>query len=44
MKDFPDEAYKEMVCVESVNTGKDVITLAPGESHMLGTAITVEPE
>ena len=43
MQDFPDQAYREMVCVESVNTGKDVIQLGPGESHTLGTTITVEP-
>ena len=42
MQDFPDQSYREMVCVESVNTGKDTISLASGESHTLGTIITVE--
>ncbi len=44
IQDFPNKAYQEMVCIESVNTGKDTITLAPGKSHTLGTIITVEPE
>lgn len=33
MDDLPDDAYYTFVCVETVNALKDVIKLAPGESH-----------
>lgn len=39
--DCTDDAYKEMLCVESVNTLSDSITLAPGDSHCLEQTISV---
>lgn len=35
MPDFGDEEYHTMICVETVNAGKDVIVLKKGESHTL---------
>ena len=40
MPDFGDEEYHTMICVETVNAGKDVITLKKGESHTLSMEIT----
>ena len=40
MPDFGDEEYHTMICVETVNAGKDVITLKKGESHTLAMEIT----
>ncbi len=39
MNDMDDNGYRTMVCVESVNTGKDSITLLPQEVHILGTLL-----
>jgi D-hexose-6-phosphate mutarotase len=39
MKDFGDDEYKSMVCVETVNADTDVISLAPGSTHTLECAI-----
>ena len=41
MRDFPDKGFREMVCVEAVNTGEDSRILQPGGSHTLGTTIRV---
>ena len=35
MADFPDEGYRNMVCVEAANAAADVRRLAPDESHTL---------
>lgn len=35
MPDFGDEEYHTMICVETVNAGKDVIVLKKGDSHTL---------
>ncbi|MBR2722899.1 MAG: D-hexose-6-phosphate mutarotase [Lentisphaeria bacterium] len=35
MPDFGDEEYHTMICVETVNAGKDVVVLKKGESHTL---------
>lgn len=40
MPDFGDEEYHTMICVETVNAGKDVIVLKKGESHTLAMEIT----
>lgn len=40
MPDFGDEEYHTMICVETVNAGKDVITLKKGENHTLSMEIT----
>ncbi len=42
MKDFGDDEYKSMVCVETTNADADVISLAPGDSHTLECIIQVE--
>jgi glucose-6-phosphate 1-epimerase len=39
--DLPDEAYHSFVCVESVNAFKDIIRLAPGESHETAAVISL---
>ena len=39
MPDFGDEEYHTMICVETVNAGKDVIVLKKGESHTLAMEI-----
>jgi D-hexose-6-phosphate mutarotase len=39
--DMPDDGYQTMVCVEAANVGPDEIALAPGESQVLGTTISV---
>jgi glucose-6-phosphate 1-epimerase len=41
LPDMPDDGYKTMLCVESVNAYDDVVTLAPGESHDLSAVISV---
>ncbi len=40
MKDFSDDGYREMLCIESVNTLEDSIYLEPGQSHTLMQSIT----
>ncbi len=42
MPDFGNDEYKEMLCVEAVNTLNDTINIAPGKSHSLKTAIKIE--
>ena len=42
MKDFGDEEYKQMVCIETANAGTDQITLAPGATHTLSTTLRTE--
>lgn len=41
MEDFGDEEYKNMLCVEAVNTREDARTLAPGAKHTLATRISL---
>jgi glucose-6-phosphate 1-epimerase len=41
MPDFGDDEWKEMVCVESANAGDDVVTLAPGATHVITTTVDV---
>ena len=42
MKDFGDDEYKRMVCVETTNADADVISLAPGNTHTLEATIRLE--
>ena len=42
MKDFGDDEYQTMVCVETANAGPDRVRLAPGESHTLEAGIHSE--
>lgn len=37
--DMQDDGYKKMLCVESVNSNDDIVTLKPGEKHTLTTII-----
>jgi len=41
LEDMPDDGYTTMLCVEAANVGPDEITLAPGESQVIGTTISV---
>ena len=42
MPDFGDDEYHRMVCVETCNVADDAVTLAPGASHTLAAAISVQ--
>jgi D-hexose-6-phosphate mutarotase len=42
MGDFGPEGYRGMVCVESANAVDNVVTILPGEEHVLMLAISVE--
>lgn len=43
MKDFGDEEYHNMICVETANAGADSVTISPGQTYQLGVNISVEP-
>jgi glucose-6-phosphate 1-epimerase len=43
MKDFADDEYTGMVCIEAANAEGDTLELAPGASHTLRTVITSMP-
>lgn len=40
MPDFGEDEYKQMVCVESGNVGRNKITLAPGRSSLLRVVLS----
>lgn len=40
MGDMAAGGYQRMVCVETANAGTQVITVAPGDSHALGTRVS----
>ena len=42
LKDFGDEEYKSMVCVETANADSDIITVIPGTTHQLESIIRLE--
>lgn len=42
MADFGDEEWPEMVCIETVNSAENSVTLAPGAKHAMTAHITVE--
>ncbi len=35
MRDFPDDGYRSMVCIETANAADDTRTVDPGENHSL---------
>jgi glucose-6-phosphate 1-epimerase len=39
MADMPDDAYRRFICVETANTGEEVLTLDPGDSRTLAVDI-----
>ena len=39
MKDFGDDEYLGMLCIESANADKDLVYLEPGEKYTLSTTI-----
>lgn len=41
LKDFGDDEWREMLCVEAGNVGPDEITLAPGASHTLRKLVSI---
>ena len=41
MSDFPDNGFKNMLCVEAANARYSVIELAPGESHSIKQIISL---
>lgn len=44
MKDFKDDEYLNMLCVETANAGPDKVKLSPGETYRLGMQIQVDAE
>jgi len=42
MADFGDDEFHMMVCVETANAGDDVVAVAPGKEHRMGTTISVQ--
>lgn len=43
LSQFPDSAYREMMCIETANVDRDCITLQPGESHSLSLEVQTTP-
>lgn len=43
MPDFGNDEYKQMVCVESGNVGRNKITLAPGQSCAMRVELSATP-
>ncbi len=41
LSQFTDDAYRQMVCIETANALDDCIELAPGNSHCLGANISI---
>jgi glucose-6-phosphate 1-epimerase len=42
MRDFSDEGYQNMLCIETANAASDVRQLTPGETHTLSQTIAVK--
>jgi len=43
LRDLPNNDYKEFVCIEAANAGKDRPTVRPNASHTLETTIGLRP-
>lgn len=43
LKDLPDQAWQDFVCIEAANAELDARCLAPGDSHTLSTRIHTIP-
>ncbi|WP_395736556.1 D-hexose-6-phosphate mutarotase [Prosthecobacter sp.] len=41
LSDLPDEAYPMFLCIEAANAGEDVVTIEPGQEHLLMQRIEV---
>lgn len=41
LADLPDEAFNQFLCVEAANAGDALVTVAPGEKHVIKTVISV---
>lgn len=41
LKDFGDDEWQRMVCVETANVGGHAVTLAPGETHLMSATLAV---
>ena len=41
MKDFADDEWPRMACIETANAGANVITLAPGAKHAMRAVVSV---
>lgn len=41
LTDMPDDAWRQMLCIEAGNIGDDAVFLNPGERHELGCVISV---
>lgn len=43
IKDLPDRAYQEFVCIETANAGTDKPTVRPNKTHTLETVLGLRP-
>lgn len=43
LKDLPDQAWRDFICIEAANAEQDARTLAPGDSHTLSTRLHAIP-
>lgn len=41
MPDFGDDEWPQMLCIETANTGDDVVTVPPGGTHSMSTKISL---
>ncbi|HEC17972.1 MAG TPA: D-hexose-6-phosphate mutarotase [Gammaproteobacteria bacterium] len=44
MADFPDQGFRQMLCIETANAADDVRILAPGDAHTLSQRISLHRE
>ena len=42
IKDFTNQQWRKVVCLETANAASDAVEIAPGGTHELGTTIRVE--
>ena len=40
LSQFPSDGYKNMICVETANVGRDFVQLAPNQTHTLAVTIS----